>query len=321
MPRLHSNISAYKSSRAKLSLGRCTIQVGPVKAAHIFSESKQVANYWRVKASKVTRPFSWGGARNYRFTLRVEALIRVLIKNLIEKNVIISLDYIKNKILKICLNKWWISVLLKSWGLTFKKPEVRNINKFSSENIHYWMFFTTWVLNKNVLKLKYLDEVHFEPKSLRLQRGLSPRGSKIVWTNREHLSERYSSILITIPAGNPSIFVPTQHSFLDFIFQSIRDGALCNGDILLMDNSSIHFAKDIHNTLMAMLTSQNIRLEFLPQYSPELNPCELVFAKVKHIVRNIRSENNFLPDVEAAMSTVTTSDIFNFYIIDCKLEY
>ena len=45
----------------------------------------------------------------------------------------------------------------------------------------------------------------------------------------------------------------------------------------LMDNASIHHLEEIKD----MITGVGARIRFLPPYSPDLNPCEEVFAKIK----------------------------------------
>ena len=53
------------------------------------------------------------------------------------------------------------------------------------------------------------------------------------------------------------------------------------GDIVIMDNLGSHKAKTIRKAIMAA----GARLWFLPPYSPDLNPIEQTFAKVKHWMR------------------------------------
>lgn len=53
------------------------------------------------------------------------------------------------------------------------------------------------------------------------------------------------------------------------------------GDIVIMDNLGSHKANAIRSTIRA----RGARLLFLPPYSPDLNPIEQVFAKLKHLLR------------------------------------
>ena len=66
--------------------------------------------------------------------------------------------------------------------------------------------------------------------------------------------------------------------------------------------------------LRLFLAATGVRLLFLPTYSPELNPCELVFAMIKNHVRRIRNTNqNMLIDLIDACARVDLPNITRFY--------
>ena len=56
------------------------------------------------------------------------------------------------------------------------------------------------------------------------------------------------------------------------------------GDIVIMDNLGSHKGEAIR----AILRKAGARLHFLPPYSPDLNPIEQVFAKLKHLLRKAK---------------------------------
>ena len=51
--------------------------------------------------------------------------------------------------------------------------------------------------------------------------------------------------------------------------------------VLILDNASIHKSQ----YLRSICEEKGIRLEFLPPYSPDYNPIELAFSKIKSHVR------------------------------------
>ena len=53
------------------------------------------------------------------------------------------------------------------------------------------------------------------------------------------------------------------------------------GDIVVMDNLGSHKSKAVRSAIR----SAGAKLFFLPKYSPDLNPIEQVFAKLKHRLR------------------------------------
>ena len=59
---------------------------------------------------------------------------------------------------------------------------------------------------------------------------------------------------------------------------------LSKGDIVIMDNLSSHKRPAIRAAIRAV----GARLIFLPAYSPDLNPIEQFFSKLKHLLRKAR---------------------------------
>jgi transposase len=59
------------------------------------------------------------------------------------------------------------------------------------------------------------------------------------------------------------------------------------GDIVIIDNLGSHKGKAVRQAIR----SAGARLFFLPPYSPDLNPIEQVFAKLKTLLRNAAERN------------------------------
>ena len=56
---------------------------------------------------------------------------------------------------------------------------------------------------------------------------------------------------------------------------------LRRGDVVIMDNLSSHKSRRVRRAIRSV----GAKLLFLPPYSPDLNPIEQVFAKLKHLMR------------------------------------
>ena len=69
-------------------------------------------------------------------------------------------------------------------------------------------------------------------------------------------------------------------SFLAYVEQ-ILVPTLKPGDIVIMDNLGSHKGKAVRNAIR----TAGAKLFFLPPYSPDLNPIEQVFAKLKTLLR------------------------------------
>jgi transposase len=64
----------------------------------------------------------------------------------------------------------------------------------------------------------------------------------------------------------------TQWDFLEFVFSACESKAY-----LICDNAVVHGGAESLDMLLEALEACGITLVFLPPYSPELNPCELVW--------------------------------------------
>jgi len=69
-------------------------------------------------------------------------------------------------------------------------------------------------------------------------------------------------------------------AFLAYV-EGVLVPTLKPGDVVVMDNLSSHKGKAVR----AAIRAAGARLLFLPAYSPDLNPIEQVFAKLKHLMR------------------------------------
>jgi len=69
-------------------------------------------------------------------------------------------------------------------------------------------------------------------------------------------------------------------SFFDYVEQFLVP-TLAPGDVVIMDNLASHKRPAVRTAIRRA----GARLLFLPPYSPDLNPIEQVFAKLKHLMR------------------------------------
>jgi transposase len=99
-------------------------------------------------------------------------------------------------------------------------------------------------------------------------------------------------------------------SFLIYVREVLLP-TLRQGDIVVMDNLGSHKAKIIRH----LLRSVGARLMFLPPYSPDLNPIEQFFAKLKHELRKVRARSeDALNDCIGAIIRATSENECSNYI-------
>ncbi len=70
------------------------------------------------------------------------------------------------------------------------------------------------------------------------------------------------------------------------------------GDIVILDNLGSHKSKAVRQAIRAV----GAHRLFLPPYSPDLNPIEQVFAKLKHWLRMAKARS--IPEVHAAVAGI-----------------
>jgi len=78
------------------------------------------------------------------------------------------------------------------------------------------------------------------------------------------------------------------------------------GDIIILDNLSAH--KD--DETKQLIEQAGATLHFLPPYSPDLNPIEKMWSKIKTYLRNTgaRTEQTLQEAISLALATVTAQD-------------
>lgn len=78
------------------------------------------------------------------------------------------------------------------------------------------------------------------------------------------------------------------------------------GQVVVMDNLSVHKVPGIR----APIEARGAQLAFLPRYSPDLNPIEPGWAKVKTALRAAKARTLYILDqaVSVALATITPSD-------------
>lgn len=86
------------------------------------------------------------------------------------------------------------------------------------------------------------------------------------------------------------------------------------GEIVIMDNLGSHRGEAVRGAIRAA----GAKLLFLPKYSPDLNPIEQVFAKLKHLLRKAqaRSYDAVLAAIGALLKNYPPEECAN-YLANC----
>jgi transposase len=86
---------------------------------------------------------------------------------------------------------------------------------------------------------------------------------------------------------------------------------LSPGDIVIMDNLGAHKSNAVRQAIRAA----GAKLIFLPKYSPDLNPIEKLFAKIKHHLRETqaRTKDTVSHAIAKALETIKPQECKNYF--------
>ena len=93
--------------------------------------------------------------------------------------------------------------------------------------------------------------------------------------------------------------------------QAVLVPTLRAGDIVMMDNLSPHKS----DPTLALITQAGAHVHFLPAYSPDLNPIEMMWSKVKNFLRGAqaRTHGDLITAIGQALAKVTPQDAMNWF--------
>ena len=164
----------------------------------------------------------------------------------------------------------------------------------------------------DVHKLVFIDESGFDTKMTRL-RGRAARGAPCIgsaphgqWSNSTFIaglrSDRIDAPMLLPGAMNGDAFEAWVRSALV--------PTLSPGDIVICDNLSVHKNFAAREAIQGC----GAELRFLPSYSPDLNPIEMLFAKIKKIVRsaNARCFDTLCQAIKTALNAVPKDECYNY---------
>lgn len=138
-------------------------------------------------------------------------------------------------------------------------------------------------LNLDPTKLVFIDETGLSTKMARL-RGRAPRGERCrAGVPHGHWkTTTFTGALRLTGMTAPFVYDGAMNGivFLAYVEQVLVP-TLSEGDIVVMDNLPAHKAASVRDAIEAAGAS----LFYLPPYSPDFNPIENAFAKLKAILR------------------------------------
>lgn len=162
-------------------------------------------------------------------------------------------------------------------------------------------------------RLVFLDETGAKTNMTRLY-ARSKKGARAPdYTPHGHWSTTTLVAALTVRGAIAPMVLdgPMDRLAFEAYVKQVLLPALFPGAIVVMDNLSAHKSPII----AAMLHAAGTELWYLPPYSPDLNPIELMWSKVKAALRGAkaRTQETLLEAIANALKEITPEDSHNFF--------
>jgi transposase len=132
-------------------------------------------------------------------------------------------------------------------------------------------------------RLVFIDET-WTRTNMAPRRGWAKRGTRLIGKaphGRWH-TQTFLAALRHDRIEAPCVFDgPINGELFQAYVEHVLVPTLTPGDIVILDNLGSHKSKAVRR----LIRQAGAKLFFLPRYSPDLNPIEQVFAKLKHLLR------------------------------------
>lgn len=215
---------------------------------------------------------------------------------------------------------WTVGRLLKKWGFTPQRPLYKAFEQ-DPKKVTAWLQKAYPAIKKRAKQEKAI--IHFGDEmgvrsDQKFGRSYSPKGKTPI---ASQVNKRFSCNMISTVTNNGSMrFMVyegsmTSEVFLKFLKRLIRNQK--QKIFLIVDNLRVHHSKKVQNWING--NRSKIELFFLPPYSPELNPDELLNHDVKMMYKKraslIRNQSAFKSTLQSYLFKLqkNTTKIMNFF--------
>jgi transposase len=162
-------------------------------------------------------------------------------------------------------------------------------------------------------RLIFIDETGASTKMARLY-GRAPRGKRCVAPipHGHWQTTTFVGALRATGMTAPMVLDGAMDgAAFELYVREVLVPTLSSGDIVVMDNLPAHKRSQIRVAIEAV----GAQLMYLPPYSPDLNPIEMAFAKLKAALRKAaaRSLQALWTAIADALTNFTPQDCINFF--------
>ena len=145
-------------------------------------------------------------------------------------------------------------------------------------------------------------------------RGRAPRGERLI-DKTPHGHWKTTTLIAALGVGGVRCSTVVDGAVNADIFEAFVEHVLVpelrEGDVVVMDNLSSHK----RSRTRELIEAAGAELVFLPPYSPDLNPIEMVFSKIKQLLRGLacRTRRTLWAAMQSVLDLVTPTDAENCF--------
>lgn len=145
-------------------------------------------------------------------------------------------------------------------------------------------------------------------------RGRAPVGERLI-DKTPHGHWKTTSLIAALGVNGVRCSTVVDGAINRDVFDAFVDQVLAPdlrpGDVVILDNLSSHKSEHARRTI----ESRGATLVFLPPYSPDLNPIEMVFSKIKQLLRSMacRTRDSLWKGMQSVLDAITPSDAVNCF--------
>ncbi len=184
----------------------------------------------------------------------------------------------------------------------------------ASERDETWRhLFAHALLDVNPDDLLYLDESGFHTSMTR-SHARSPRGERAYGSVPRNRGRNLTLVCALSLSGPSAEFVVEGGVNGDVFVTYVREvlgPTLRPGMVVVMDHLGAHHRSEVRD----LIEQRDAVMVLLPPYSPDLNPIELLFSKLKAAMRALgeRTRAGVLAALRSALDTVTAPDVQGWF--------
>ena len=162
-------------------------------------------------------------------------------------------------------------------------------------------------------RLIFIDETWARTNMTRL-RGRAPRGERLIG-KVPHGHWKTSTLIAALGLSGVRCAAvldgPVNTDAFEAFVEQVLLPELRPGDVVVMDNLSSHKSVGTRE----LIESAGAELRFLPPYSPDFNPIEMIFSKIKQALRSLacRTREALWEAIKPVLQTITTPDAANCF--------